>query len=78
MTEFTRRCVVSVRKLYLLESIRAGQKPKWGDVFALTELVASGYVVDDPTKPLRLTEEGEALLDWAISEHTKTNEEGRS
>lgn len=71
MTEFTQRCVVSVRKLYLMESIRAGQKPKYGDMFAVVELAVAGYVEDDDTGPIRLTKDGEALLDRAIAEHNQ-------
>ena len=72
MNEFVRRCVVSVRKLYLLRSIKAGHKPKWGDVFALAELAAAGYVTDDEKEqgPIRLTPAGEALLAQAEIEAT--------
>lgn len=67
MTEFVRPCVVSVRKLYLLRSIKAGHKPKWGDVHALDELIAIGLVTQNPD---RLTPAGEALLARAEIEAT--------
>ena len=67
MTEFVRRCVVSVRKLYLLRSIKAGHKPKWGDVHALDELTAIGRVTKEQDC---LTPAGEALLARAEIEAT--------
>ena len=67
MTEFVRRCVVSVRKLYLLRDVKAGRRPKWGDVHALEELTAIGLVAQNPD---RLTPAGEALLARAEIEAT--------
>ena len=67
MTEFVRRCGVSVRKLYLLRSIKDGHKPKWGDVNALDELIAIGLVAQEQA---RLTPAGEALLAKAEIEAT--------